>query len=269
MNQEQATEVKVFTRLLYEIQKTRIEISNRLLAKEREGQIITKRMRSVYEHLETLEKKTEGVLKEIVDATPIWAQWMKDRKGIGAKMAGSLIAEILDISKFDTVSSLWAYFGLTSQYVLAECDKGHKIIMASDKHKTCPVLESDTGERCGGIITIIERVEGKAPKRKRGYHYLFNSRGKTLAWKIGQQFLKQGEDVYRQIYYKQKQKEKQKNPDISDGHAHNRALRKMVKIFLSHLWVEWRTIESLPVREPYAMEYLGHTSKIVNQGARS
>jgi hypothetical protein len=46
----------------------------------------------------------------------------------------------------------------------------------------------------------------------------------------------------------------------SDGHVDNAARRKMVKLFLSHLWLVWRKAEGLPIREPYAHEYLGHTS---------
>jgi hypothetical protein len=41
------------------------------------------------------------------------------------------------------------------------------------------------------------------------------------------------------------------------------ARRKMVKIFLSHLWVKYREAEGLPISKPYALEYLeGHTHYI-------
>jgi hypothetical protein len=49
----------------------------------------------------------------------------------------------------------------------------------------------------------------------------------------------------------------------SDAHRHNAALRYMCKMFLTELYVKWRTIEGLSVRAPYAEEYLGrvhHTS---------
>lgn len=46
-----------------------------------------------------------------------------------------------------------------------------------------------------------------------------------------------------------------------DMRVHLAAMRKMEKIFLSHLWEQWRILEGLPVREPYAMEYLAHGSK--------
>jgi hypothetical protein len=45
--------------------------------------------------------------------------------------------------------------------------------------------------------------------------------------------------------------------DATPGHRHKAAIRKMIKEFLKDLYVAWRTIEGLPVREPYMVEYLG------------
>jgi hypothetical protein len=43
------------------------------------------------------------------------------------------------------------------------------------------------------------------------------------------------------------------------GHVDNMAVRWTIKLFLSHLWEVWRAKLNLPVRAPYAEEYLGHT----------
>ena len=40
------------------------------------------------------------------------------------------------------------------------------------------------------------------------------------------------------------------------GHIKNRAIRYMVKMFIKDLYVAWRTLENLPIREPYEVEYL-------------
>lgn len=45
----------------------------------------------------------------------------------------------------------------------------------------------------------------------------------------------------------------------SQKHRHQAAIRYMVKMFLQQLYQEWRTLENLPVRKPYAEEYLGRT----------
>ncbi len=42
----------------------------------------------------------------------------------------------------------------------------------------------------------------------------------------------------------------------SPGHIHKMANRYMIKCFLTDLWVEWRTLEGLPVCAPYADEKL-------------
>ena len=47
-----------------------------------------------------------------------------------------------------------------------------------------------------------------------------------------------------------------------EGHIHDMAMRRMLQLFLNHLWVEWRSALKLPLRDPYPIAYLGHT-KIV------
>ncbi len=43
----------------------------------------------------------------------------------------------------------------------------------------------------------------------------------------------------------------------SDAHRHQASLRYMVKMFLLELHKQWRTLEGLPLRPPYAEQYLG------------
>ena len=49
---------------------------------------------------------------------------------------------------------------------------------------------------------------------------------------------------------------------ISEGHIHNMALRKLIKLFIACLWLVWREAESLPLTKPYALEVLHHSSLI-------
>lgn len=46
-----------------------------------------------------------------------------------------------------------------------------------------------------------------------------------------------------------------------EGHIHMMAQRRMLQLFLNHLWVVWREALKLPLREPYPMEH-GHTGLI-------
>lgn len=43
---------------------------------------------------------------------------------------------------------------------------------------------------------------------------------------------------------------------LYEGRIHNRALRKMIKLFLAHLWTVWRTNLGFEVSKPYAVDKL-------------
>lgn len=49
---------------------------------------------------------------------------------------------------------------------------------------------------------------------------------------------------------------------VYEGHVHNYAVRKMVKLFLACLWLVWRDMEGLPVTCPYPIDILGHSGII-------
>jgi RNA polymerase subunit RPABC4/transcription elongation factor Spt4 len=46
------------------------------------------------------------------------------------------------------------------------------------------------------------------------------------------------------------------------GHLNNMAIRRMMELFLDHLWVIWREELGLPVTAPYPMAILGHSDYI-------
>lgn len=140
--------------------------------------------------------------------------------------------------------------------------------------------------------------EGEAPTRKKGEKLSFNSKLRTLCYKISDSFVKQRTPFYRDIYDKEKErqvgmmnevlnnlsKEQEKelkkikkrkekrdffnqfNPKapVSLLNAEMRARRKMVKIFLAHYWQASKEL-SQGVREnqyrvakPYVEEKLNH-----------
>lgn len=47
--------------------------------------------------------------------------------------------------------------------------------------------------------------------------------------------------------------------------SHNNAKRRVARTFLQILWAEWRSINNLPVRDLYSVEYLGHNEVITLQ----
>lgn len=256
--------IQTANRLLYGVQKVRIAVGNRIDDRNRNKISVPEEVVDLYGMTQELEVYTQRIMTETMKHIPIWTEYLVNVRGIGPKLASSLLAEIVDISRFTTVSKLWAYGALTAEYVVAECTKGHKMIMSSDKRVTCPVLKMDKGvlTECNASVKITEYVKGKAPKRKQGYHYLFNTRLQVTAWKICSQFLKQGDVKYKNIYYNEKKRLQVVRSELTPMEIHNRAMRKMVKIFIQHLWVKWRELEGLPVTLPYVHDKLGHTSYI-------
>lgn len=263
MKQELRDDIRFINKFMYAVQKHRVGMGNWIDAKTRAEIVPSKRSMSLYASIVSQEEEAKKITKEIISETTIWKDFFDHIKGVGECLSTSLIAEIMDIEKFPTVSSLWAYAGMIPEYVIAKCEEDHKLMMSSDKHhKTCPVLVDFDGNKCNSPITIVERVTGKSPKRKAGHHFLFNTRLKTICWKITEQMIKQGNQFYKDIYYNTKEQQANLHPDFSKGYVHNRAKRKMGKMFLSNLWEAWRLAEGLEVRIPYVVEKLGHTGYI-------
>jgi hypothetical protein len=127
--------------------------------------------------------------------------------------------------------------------------------------------------------------DGKAPKRKAGEKLGYNSQLRSMCWRVGSSLLKAKGKFY-EYYLSQKDRltirlrnegikivpatqlpkvdgKKQEDAEhISEGHVHNMALRKMIKLFTACLWLEWRKGLNLPVTKPYAIDILKHNSFI-------
>lgn len=100
--------------------------------------------------------------------------------------------------------------------------------------------------------------DGKAERMRKGQKPRFNPRFKGLMYNVGV-VLVRSKSKYKRIYDKAKEYY-QANRDWTKSHIHLAAMRKMEKLFLSHVWMVWRELEGLPVRDPYPVEYLGHST---------
>jgi hypothetical protein len=82
-----------------------------------------------------------------------------------------------------------------------------------------------------------------------------------------QKFLNRGWKVVPATELPKDKNQKRYEPEgiISEGHIHNRALRKMIKLFQACLFLTWREAEGLPPTKPYAIDVLGHDSMIEPQ----
>ena len=178
--------------------------------------------------IEDAKKEMIGYGRDILD---VW-EWVTSIKGLKAgSLAAQLLAQIDDISLAPTVSALWRY--------------------------------------CGQAV-----IDGKAERNVKGEKSHFNRRLKSICWLISEQFIRQQTKLYVDIYYVEKERQRLLHPEkikvdgkwkYNDGHLHNMAKRKMVKIFLQHLWLKWRKYEGLPVSNPYVIDIMGH-SKYIEPG---
>lgn len=239
-----------------QIQKARIQFGNRLSALERQADNGQGQQIEIVQkwavRFETLEKEIDADIADTVADYPIY-EHMSAVKGVGPSLSAQIIA-MVDIHRAPTVSALWRYagYGMGKYWRDASGDivaplTGYKYDKDTEEwRQVSPEPEPDWT-----CVTVRDRLVS-------GYRAPYNTRLKTTLWKLGGSFLKTGSS-YRKEYKEAKEKYEQER-DWTKGHVHNAAQRAMVKLFLSHLWDRWRQLEGLPVREPYAHEYLDHST---------
>lgn len=244
-----------------QIQKGRIQFGNRVSALERGadnghmGQLVIAEKWAA--RFAELEKELDRDIANEVAGFAIY-EHLSAVKGIGPMMAAKLIA-MIDITVPQTVSALWRYAG-----------QGLSDYWVDDNGKVVAPVKGQVwdGKKKEWVIKVIKnedgwledwRIEKRIDKKTTGYKCPYNDRLKTVCYQIASSFLK-SRSPYRDVYDAAKSKYEINRPNWTKAHIHQAAMRKMVKMFLSHLWSTWRTLEGLPVRRPYVHDYEGHTS---------
>jgi hypothetical protein len=178
---------------------------------------------------------------------PIW-DWLRCIRGLKAGgETAKLLAQIDDIAKFDTVSKLWRFSGWAV-------------------------------------------INGEIDRLRKGEKAPYNRDLKSICWIIAKLFIQHQTPLYVDEYYAEKDRQRREHPHIictkcngygiqkgqkwfcgdcgqantnhvlmfTPGHLDARAKRKMIKIFLCHLWLKWREFEGLPISGPYVETVLHH-----------
>jgi len=222
------------------------------------------------------ETAVEKMLKKMLKRFPIWNEWLKDVKGVGEVSGGWLLGEF-DIEKATAVSKMWQYAGLNPGLV-----KGKKRIAKKlYKPEMGDIVSEMKNIRSGDTdYIIVTDVLVRGDKATEGFVLPYNKNLKTfLLGVLATGFIKQKSSYALEFYYPYKARLENESSivenkgkarkddgkawkDVSLGHRDNAAKRYMMKMFLKDLYVAWRTVENLPVRAPYAEEYLGkkHTA---------
>lgn len=99
---------------------------------------------------------------------------------------------------------------------------------------------------------------GKREYRVKGETSHYNSRLKSVLYNVWESLMRTKDSPYNDIYYHWKAKYAETRPEWTLIHQHKAAIRKVEKMFLSHLWYTWRVLEGLPVLNLWVIEHLGH-----------
>lgn len=253
----------------YDFQGQRIQTQLRIGASKREHSLNEEELSiygitTIFENAQSFEKDLEKIIRKQLQNYALYTQYLSKIRGIGPMLSAGLIAYIDDIEKFKHVSSLWQYSGYGMNRFCKNCKKPTFVEVEYDSGTIAKKLHPiEICSLCNGqTVSILQR-------RTPGYQSNWNDRLKVLGWKAGASFVKQtSKSKYRKLYDKIKADEHKRNPTrkkingktlYNDGHKHNRAMRKVVKIFFAHLWQTWRRQQGLETTEPYAKQLLGHS----------
>jgi hypothetical protein len=206
------------------------------------------------------EREIARTVGELLEAHPAWP-WLREVKGVGPLVAGKLVAR-LDIHKAATPSAFWAYCGLATvpgvEYRCAVC--GFKGSFASESR--LPREHKRPGRRgsCEARMEVVrgaeEGVRVAQTRPERGDRSPYDAKAKKACYLIGVSMLRAG-GPYEERYRAERRRLDQERSDWTDARKHLAALRKMEKLFLSHLWLVWRTALDLPLTQPYPHAHLG------------
>jgi len=261
MNPEQLEAIKQSVRFFYDMQKLRIQSSNRtttntVILDTKHGSHLDDQG----DRLSEMEKKELTNVRRLLRLHPLWNNWLKHQKGCGPTMSGVIISEI-DVSKADTVSALWSYCGLA-----VDSKTGKAVRMKrGEKAGYNPWLKSKLVKVLGDCL-----IRANSPWRQHYDDYKLRKQNTMLPecmlCKGKGTFKSKKEAADEEAEGTSSREKKCTNCEgtggpapwgQSDAHRHQAAIRYMVKKFLEEMWVVWRTIEELPVTEPYAVAVLG------------
>lgn len=229
--------------------------------------------------LKDLEEFVDGRVAYLIQSHPAYA-WFSRVKGVGKENIGKVVSPI-DIEIADTISSLWKFAGFAPDKdgkAMRRVKGGGKLEYNSQLRSMCwrlgsALLKAGLRKQCVTCKLLVG--EEKIKKNKGKCPNCGCSDFKTVAISnFGIYYLKE-KDKYYQRYENQgieivpatslpKKDGKRYEPDdtITEGHVHNQAMRKMIKLFLACLWLVWREAKGLPVTKPYPIDRLGHNSFI-------
>jgi len=204
-------------------------------------------LKGFHNHREKLKRR---IVKELLHY-PLYTEWLSNISGIGPAIAANLI--LLYYYKFQTICECGAEINFQNEEIkkkkkCLECKA--PVNQGLMKYK---IMKKDfaniskwwsyMGQGCD--------EEGKKAHRVKGKSTGYSDVGRTIAWMISEQIVKQKNSKYREFYDYRKQKREITHSNTTKGHRHNMAKHEATKIFLAHLWLVARTLDGKPMTKPY------------------
>jgi len=214
--------------------------------------------------LTELEDYVNGRIAELIENHHAY-HWFSLVRGVGKENIAKVIG-LIDITKAPTISSLWMFAGFAPEDGRAmKRVKGQKLRYNSQLRSMVWRLANSLRIAKGNFYDYYIREKDNYTERftGQGYRILPTPSGVWACLNCGASWAKK-RDITPCCAEPEIGKKTREEPPgvIWLGHLDAMALRKMAKLFLACLWLVWREAESLPTRDPYAIERQGHTSLI-------
>lgn len=192
--------------------------------------------------------------------------------------------ELVDLPYAATISGVWSFSGMApDKDGKAMRPKEGEVLPYNKELRSMwwrlgsSILKAGLRQKCSkcgqliGQATIKKMELGKVEEHKcKGAKFTTVATTRFANYylvqkdKETQRFLNNGGKIVPASELPKNEKAKKYEPDgvMSEGHIHNRALRKMIKLFQGCLFLVWREAEGLPPTKPYAIDKLHHNSYI-------
>lgn len=192
-----------------------------------------------YMSYRAMELEIAKIVEREVKKHPMWDAFFADVVGCGPLMAAVCLSSF-NPYEARHVSSFWGYAGLD---------------VVVDKKTGLPRARNRSDVETKTIVDL----EGVVTERA-GLWYNPMVKSKLLSV-LGGSFLKARRGKYCDAFYDYRSRLQNRvgSEDFTPSHIAKMSIRYSVKLFLADMWVAWRTLEGLPVTEPYAVAMLGRT----------
>ena len=217
--------------------------------------------------INTLRNNLLTKMKHLLEAYPLYTEWLRKIPGIGEFLAAKLIllyyfrfvpickdcgAELVKEPKGEDQEE--GRNGGGNTFVCSGCGKKAK----GEGNLSHKVMLKDF-QMLSGWRHYMGRdndpVTGRMRKRARGETMSFSPEGRRITYMIGDQLIKQTPSPYRAYYDKRREYRESTHPGpAKKNHRHQMSRNEVSKLLLAHMWMVARHIEGKPITKPWIFE---------------